>query len=529
MKNSIKSLLLTLAMLSAYSCNPDLVDEDPLFPTEQDYFADLNEFRSQLTGVYATLYDYYHFSAPAFQANNWIAGTWLLPGDDLTENQGNRTAVELFDGGLNPNNNRVGFVFTASYKMIGRANVTIDKVRTVDFSTYEGADEIAGMEGEALFLRAYAYFKLFNVFGSVPIVNERIQSEQDSNTPKSPAIDVLSQVIDDARDAIAFVPEEWDDANAGRVTKNAARGLLAKALVFRANYTGNDADYTEALNVFNSINATLVPDFINNFSSFAENNEESLFEVQAARPSAGNNLILHHDGPWRGVENMSVYRGYMMEFSGKGNFNDAAATKFFATDKLLNNFGQDPRISVFINPEDGFDGRIFQKYNKPDSVHVVDDFANHGGSLNNERVLRYADLKLLAAEAALMTGDPTSAIGHINDVRTRAREWAVAFGYGDGSIPADRPTGVSDEATIMQWIMDERYVELAGEGQRWWDMKRWHVAGAMDLSGWDGSDDDFSTELQSPVQFDVNTHLVFPLPQSEIERNSAITENNPGY
>jgi hypothetical protein len=51
----------------------------------------------------------------------------------------------------------------------------------------------------------------------------------------------------------------------------------------------------------------------------------------------------------------------------------------------------------------------------------------------------------------------------------------------------------------------------------------------MDLTGWDGSDENFSTNLASPVQFDINQHLVFPLPQDEVDRNSAITENNPGY
>ncbi|HLU92813.1 MAG TPA: RagB/SusD family nutrient uptake outer membrane protein, partial [Membranihabitans sp.] len=67
------------------------------------------------------------------------------------------------------------------------------------------------------------------------------------------------------------------------------------------------------------------------------------------------------------------------------------------------------------------------------------------------------------------------------------------------------------------------------EGQRWWDLKRWHESGDVDLTGWDGSDDNFSTFLASPVQFDVTKHLVFPLPQAEIDRNSAIIENNPGY
>lgn len=527
MKIFIKSTLMALT-ISFISCDPDLVDEPPLGPTEQSFFSNVNEFRTQLTSVYAAIYDDYHFAAPSFNFNGWVTSTWLLPGDDLTENNAARTAVELFDGGLNPTNQQIGFVFSSAYKMIGRANVTIDKVRTVDFSSFEGAEEIARMEGEALFLRAYAYFKLFNVFGSVPIVTERLQTEEATNTPKSPALDVLTQAIEDARMAIDFVPESWDDANAGRITKNAARGLLAKALVFRGNYTGNTADYQEALNVFNTITAGLEANFLNNFSAFTENNGESLFEVQAAVPSSNNNnLILHNDGAWRGVENMSVYRGYMMEFGGRGDFNDASATKFFITEKLLNGFGNDPRISVFLNPEDGFEGRIFQKYNKPDGTNELSGF--HGGSVNNERVLRYADLKLIAAEAALKSGNTAAAIGHLNDVRTRARVWGSTSGFGDGAAPADRPAGEANAATIMQWIMDERFVELAGEGQRWWDLKRWHAAGDINLTGWDGSEANFSTNLASPVQFDVNKHLVFPLPQSEIERNSAITENNPGY
>ena len=81
----------------------------------------------------------------------------------------------------------------------------------------------------------------------------------------------------------------------------------------------------------------------------------------------------------------------------------------------------------------------------------------------------------------------------------------------------------------MQWIMDERFVELAGEGHRWNDLRRWHAAGDVDLTGWDGSEENFSTNLASPVQFNVNKHLLFPLPQDEIDRNSAITSNNPNY
>src|SRR5690606_23733402 len=153
---------------------------------------------------------------------------------------------------------------------------------------------------------------------------------------------------------------------------------------------------------------------------------------------------LHNDGAWRGVENLSVYRGYMMEAGGRGDFNDASATKFLITEKLRSAFGHDPRLSVFSNPDDGVDGLIFQKYNKPDGVNELTP--SNGGSANNERVLRYADLKLIAAEAALKSGGATAAISHINDVRMRARNWAGESGYGDGIVPEDRPTDETNES-----------------------------------------------------------------------------------
>jgi len=526
MKYLLKNTGLLICLLLC-SCDPTLVDEPTLSPTEVSYFSNVVEFRSQLTSVYAALYDDYHFAATG--NNGWVASTWLLPGDDLTESIGVRTSVELFDGTLNPNNAQLRFVYTSCYKMIARANVTIEKTRTIDYSGFlEGSEEIFRMEGEALFLRAYAYFKLFNIFGSVPLVTKRLQTPEETNTPKSPAQDIISQVILDTQAAITVLPENWEPIYRGRITKNAARGLLAKALVFRGNYTGNTADYTEALTTFQSITAQLVPNYLDNFRAATENNAESLFEVQAAVPSStNNNLNLANDGAWRGVENMSVYRGYMMEFAGRGDFNDASSTKFLATEKLLIEHGNDPRINVFLSETDGFGGRIFQKYNKPNGTNQLSGF--HGGSVNNERILRYADLKLIAAEAALKTGNPAAAIAHVNDVRQRARAWGIAAGIAGSEALELHPTSETDVQKIMRWIRNERYVELAGEGHRWWDLIRWHKDGDIDLTGWDGSTSNFSTNLASPVQFDATKHLVFPLPQAEIDRNSGIHENNPGY
>ncbi|RIJ50549.1 RagB/SusD family nutrient uptake outer membrane protein [Maribellus luteus] len=521
MKTYIKALLIIL-LAAQFSCDMTRIDMPSSSNTEASYFSNQVEFRNNLVSAYSKLYDFYHYNAN--WAGDWTHSLWYLPGDDITETTGARSAEELFDGSLNPNNGRISWFFDKAYELIARANVTLEKTRTVDFSNFDGAEEIAMMEGECLFLRSYVYFKLFNVNGSVPIVIERITTKEGANTPKSDKIEVLNQVISDLELAVGIVPDSWSSEYAGRVTKNAVRALLVKALVFRANYTNNKADYTQAISVFNSISAILMPIYTDNFNAAVENNDESCFEIQASQAVAADNIWLFNDGPWRGVEDMGVYRGASTE---NGTFcANIAPTKFIITKKLFNNFGTDPRIKVFLSQDDGFQGLLFQKYTLSGMDHHTPPYSN---SANNERVLRYADIKLLAAEAYLGNDNMEAAIQQINDIRTRARKWALTVGINDGISPADYSATETNKTIIMQWIMDERFVEMAGEGQRWWDLKRWHEAGYIDLTNWSGGDEHFSTNLSSPVKFDVSKHLVFPIPQAEIDRNSGIVENNPGY
>jgi starch-binding outer membrane protein, SusD/RagB family len=520
---AIYKLSVIFLLLTIVSCDPTRVDSPPLGPTEESYFSSAADFRGTIVGCYAKINDYYFYNA---NGGNWVMGTWYLPGDDLTESQGSRTAEELFDGTLNPTNVRLNWIFDKTYEIITKTNVVIEKVQSVDFSAFDGADEIAMMEGEALFLRSYAYFNLFNIFGNVPVILKRPATQEETNVPKSDKLEVLDQVIIDAETAISSLPESWEAQYAGRATKNSARALLIKALVFRSNYTKNTADLTQAITVFNSISGVeLRTRFLDNFDAQLENNSEALFEIQSSNPTAINNIFLYNDGPWGGVENMSIYRG-MMTPSGKGQASNSASTRFLITDKLFNGFGTDPRISYFLRDDDNENGKLFQKYTLDELDQRMDPF---GSSVNNERVLRLAGIKLLVAEALLKTGNAAGAIAQINEVRTRAREWGLDSGESDGVSPANRPTSESDAATIMQWIMDERFVELAGEGHRWWDLKRWHVAGDIDLTGWTGADEHFSTSLSSGLAFDVDKHLLSPIPQTEIERNSAIIANNPGY
>jgi hypothetical protein len=212
---------------------------------------------------------------------------------------------------------------------------------------------------------------------------------------------------------------------------------------------------------------------------------------------------------------MSTYWGFYTIANNEAR-NNLPGNTWRLTQKMLDAYGTDPRVDFFTE-----DNRSFTKY----GMEGLDQLSGTVGSVNNVRILRYAESKLLAAEAILLSGgNKATAIGLINEVRKRARDWA------GGAEPADRDTGETDAATIMQWIEDERAMELMGEEQiRWFDLKRWDARGYKSLSGWGGGHEHFSTDLSANFQFEYPKHLLLPIPQSEMNANEAIIENNPGY
>lgn len=533
----IFAILGMIALLTA--CDPSRIDIQPNSATEAVFFSTTDEFRAALYGAYSVVYQLYIFapSSGGVDGGNdqqrGLASLWKLPGDDLTEINGGRSMEELFDPGLNPTATRVSMYWNKLFAMVQAANVVIQKANTVDYSGYENAEEIPQIHGEALALRAWAYFELFKNYGGAPLFAERLAdgSETSINPPRADAADILDLVISDLNQAEGLMADSWTGVYRGRLTKNSARGLLMKALVTRAAYYDNAADYSEAANIIGRISNVLLPDYSSNFDAMDENNEEAAWEWQAAQPGAFSNIFLHTHGPWRGVENMSFFRGHSNARS-----DWTKATTYILTDKLVNLAGADPRIAFWTTSI--AQGRVLEKYTK-EGYDVATTRFGGLSSFNNERIMRYSDLKLIAAEAALKSGNPAAAIGHINDVRARAKAWGETLVPGEDfddlltpnlALPEARDAAETNAGTIMQWIMDERFIELAGEGHRWDDLRRWHASGDVNLSGWGGGDDHFSTFLDSNTfGFDVNKHLLLPIPQTEIDRNASINENNPGY
>jgi hypothetical protein len=299
-----------------------------------------------------------------------------------------------------------------------------------------------------------------------------------------------------------LLPVSWDATNIGRATKSAANGYLGKALLFKANWTGDNGLYSQAVTAINKItDKSLVADYNDNFSINAENNSESLFETQAGQASGSDNVWLQNDD-FSVVGSWSSYYGYFnSHWSFWGN------PPFVATDKLVNAIDpDDPRIAHIVDPATN----QILKYTQEDQL------ADSGvGSLNNLRLLRYADILLLKAEALNETGNQAEAITLINEVRTRARN------MGSTGVPADRAAGASEDQ-VRQWIMEERFIELSAEGQRWLDLRRWHKAGLINLSNYEFGSINPSFNISLPK------HLLYPIPTSEVDLNKNIIQNE-GY
>ena len=479
------------------SCKKSKINLSPLNPTEESYFRNENEFSKAVFGVYAKLSDLYWYNGGAF---NTVMPVTYLPGDDITT-----TGSDEFEqfGQLQPTSGRVNYYYTASYQLIARANVLLEKIEA-EKGVYITANLKNSHKGEALFLRGLSLFNLWNLFGTSPVVIKRIATTAEFHSPASKGTELLDQAIKDLTEASTLLPASWDVKNRGRATVNAANGMLGKALVFRGTVNKAQADYGAAIQAFNKIaGLTLVAKFDDNFAFDTENNNESLFEFQASQPFELDNVWLDNDFN-DAIGSMSVFWGYY-----DNNFALFGAPRFIATQKLVDAFDPlDPRRDLTLDAAT----KAIKKYGARNKLTQ-----SGVGSANNPRILRYADVLLLKAEGVLQSGGSTAeAIGLINQVRTRARS------MGGGTAPADYSTTETNKTTIMNWIMKERLLELAGEGQRWFDLRRWHLGGTITL------DNAFFSSATTSMSFQLPKHLLFPIPTREIDLNPNVPQN-PGY
>lgn len=521
----MKKLFITIFVVSSLfahtACNDDTVKLVPIGYTEAGFFSSEQEFDWAARGIYMKIGIYFAFQG---DPNNVISTIWMLPDDDLTTLNGVFTEENF--AGLNGSNGRIARFYNASYQALQRANTMLEKLEERSDVYTVNPDLKDWHKGEALFLRSYVHFMLWNVFGTAPVVTERLTSVGEAyELTNSQGTELLDQAINDLTEAIELLPDSWpatllNQPTLGRVTKNSARGLQAKALVFRATVTGATTDYTTAIQSINNIGGrALMPKYGENFDAAFENNQESLFEYQANRSIGNANAFLPPDD-FAAIGEISHYVGYFNQMpSWVGN-------RFHtATEALYNSYDVgDPRVDEIFVPTPDFEGaspNIVKYIQRGAWLPSNTPPAGNGLNSNNPRILRYAEMLLLKAEAIAMTnGDLDEAIALVNEIRTRARN-----STSDGTPatePADRPLG-ADKATVLEWIFEERRLEFPFEhGIRWFDLRRRHLA-ADNAIRIDLTTHDFNSVQTSTLFEDYNFN--FPLPDGEVQQLPKVDQN----
>ena len=508
-----KILILSILTLSflVCSCNEDIIDLVPIGDTEATFYQNEEQMDMAVFSIYQkNCWFYMHRGSQ----DNSLQMVTILPSDDATTPQTGKETENFV--GLSGGTGIVNDYYQYTYQLIARANVVLQKIEeNGEFAYSEKPERKDWNKGEALFLRAYAHFNLWNIYGTAPKVTMRNTNLDEAYLPNSVGTELLDQAIDDLEEAAKLLPSSWDSEFKGRVTKNSAHGLRGKALVFRGLVNNAQADFSAAIANFNAISGlSLTARYGENFEVTFENNEESLFEYQANNNLAASNMWLTND-EFSVIGEIGHYTGY---FNQKP---DWVGNMFFSATSTIKNAYEDgdPRKSYNINLSATGNVNIMKYVRVTKEANGLD--WGTGLTINNPRILRYADVLLLKAEAIVRSnGSLSEAIGLINQVHERARNSDESG--TPSAVPADKSATETDRNTVLEWVFQERRLELAfEEGHRWWDLRRRHIVGEIDLKTLDfGS-------LDGSFKFD-DKNIYFPLPSREVVDNPNLDQNK-GY
>ena len=399
---------------------------------------------------------------------------------------------ELDDFTYSPTNNAPSGAWGGYYQGIFRANLAIERIPGVPEMD---EDLRTRLIAEAHFLRAYYYFNLTRWFGDLVVTTEAIPEEFLQG--RSPQSEVYDLIISDLTLAATDLPEKsaYPAADLGRATSGAAKAFLAKVALTRGDWAGA---LSFAEEVVESEEYALLPSYQAIFTEAGENSSESVFEVQAAAFETGG-----------GGSQFNEVQGVRGNPNLGWGFNRPS-------DNLIAAFEPgDPRREATVLYEgeilpDGSDAVqenpniVNARFNQ--KAFVTDHPGGNGNGPGNIRIFRYADVLLIAAEAANELGMAAAALTYANMVRARARGNSTRF-------LQDLTT--TDQEELRAAIWQERRVEFGMEQMRWFDLVRTgRAATVMQALG---------------KNFVEGKHELFPIPQGDIDLSLGMLSQNPGY
>ncbi|MEX2369889.1 MAG: RagB/SusD family nutrient uptake outer membrane protein, partial [Bacteroidales bacterium] len=436
--------------------------------------------------------------------NWWYLGGYPIAdimSDDQTKGSedGSNPDLQAFENfTFSPSHGYILAWYQALYQAIKFANVVIEKVPRIEMDDSVKNRYIA----EARFLRAYSYFTLVQAFGDVPKVDVVIPPR---NMDRSPVQEIYDEIIfPDLWNGVALLPEKEDYApqDLGRVTKGASQAMLARVYLHHSEFDSVEK-YTMELILPGKY--SLDPDFEHLFTEAGQFGEESIFELGALPIGFGQGGNQY--GNTQGV------RGEPDWGWGFGRPSWDLITSFDPDDPRLDAsvifLGETVGGTLILGEDNStdttyVDGEIveIECYNQKVQMEGAEDTQANWGF--NRRLIRYADVLLMAAEALNENNNPNDALIYLNQVRERAR------GDNNTILPDITET---DKTLLRELIWRERRHELAFETIRFFDLQR---QGRM-------------AEVLGPQGFVEGKHEIMPIPQTEIDLSEGNMQQNPQW
>jgi len=574
MKKHIVTLLIT-AIVSITACNEEVLDLESLTePTDVSFFSNEQELDLALTGVYNSVVWQGGYNLPVqVNMDNGATDIGLVRGGYVGMEQLGAGSHSASTGGFSS-------IYSHLYRGVGRANNLIQNLdRAADVVS---AEKLQQIETEAIVLRAYFYHYLIELFGDVPYTEELAASSEDALLPRTPKSTIVDNLLADLQDAAQLLPDT--PAQDGRVHKNFALGLRARIALYAGRYAEAAAS---AKQVIDNGSYGLHPDYRELFTLDGTGSDEIMFVMPFMDGFATTSFPLAQGSRNRGSFSTVVPTQSMVDSyeATDGLPIDESAVY----DPSMPFANRDPRLeATIILPQSEWAGLIFESH--PDSlIYRLTDGAEGGGNRDSRNVswpasfagylwkkytneeaqlmrqnwseqdfmlMRYAEILLIYAEAKIELGETdASVLDAMNQVRARA------YGTSVDDVVNYPAVTTTSQSELRRIVRRERKVELANEGFRLFDIRRWEIAdivvprviygrildpstatlvpeidenGLVDYSGVE-SQYDLNTDGRFPNAqnrvFNNPRDYLLPIPQSEIdtyEGSGASLEQNPG-
>ncbi len=479
----------TIALLLLTGCS-GFLEKKPLGELTTDNF-----FETEEQAVWAVNAIYNHLRSWEVHVFSYIGLTDIISDDSdkgSTPTDAN-FLLEIDNFTFDAGNVSFSTVWSGYYQGVYRANLVIQKVPPMEEID---PDLSARLLGEAQFLRAYFYFNLVRWFGDIPLITRPLNPDEYKQA-NAPAAQVYDLIISDLEAAATSLPvrSRQLSADQGRATRGAAQALLAKVHLTLGQFE-------EARNLLEEVIQSgeygLLDNYATIFMPEGENSEEIVFEVMTvALETGGGSSQFNEVQGVRGTPNLGW--GFNRPSDDLVSSYENGDPRREATILYVGEVLPDGSDVVQDNPN-----ILNERYNQ--KAWVPDHPGGNGNGPGNIRLMRYADVLLMAAEAWNETGDQTKALQYLNQVRARARR-NNPFILPDITEP--------DPALLRGLIWKERRVELAMEQQRWFDLLRQgRAATVMQALG---------------KNFQPGKHELFPIPQNEVDLSGGLLNQNPGY